>query len=130
MSRAQQLAGAGAQLAAEAAGSLARVVPTWRSKMAKSLQKNKRLAYSRYVQLATVRRDGRPANRTGVYCGLLGVWAACPARSLWLQSLPSVPSPAVLRLLLWATLFLAAVPRSQSMLACSSQFFQALRARH
>ena len=39
----------------------------WRDTILKSLKKNSRLAYARYAQLATVREDGRPANRTIVY---------------------------------------------------------------
>ncbi|GIL90851.1 hypothetical protein Vretifemale_18572 [Volvox reticuliferus] len=45
--------------------------PIWRDKIQKSLSKNKHLANSRYVQLATVRQDGRPANRTVVFRGFL-----------------------------------------------------------
>lgn len=44
----------------------------WRVHIQKSIAKNKRLANSRYVQLATVRPDGRPANRTVVFRGFLG----------------------------------------------------------
>lgn len=46
--------------------------PQWRQMIERSLKKNRSLAYSRYVQLATVRPDGRPAVRTVVYrCALL-----------------------------------------------------------
>lgn len=38
----------------------------WRAKVLKSLARNKKLANSRYVQLATI-RDGRPANRSVVF---------------------------------------------------------------
>ncbi|PNH10698.1 hypothetical protein TSOC_002538 [Tetrabaena socialis] len=55
---------------AEAIASAGRLVTPWRSHIERSLKKNKHLAYSRYVQLATV-RDGRPANRTVVFRGFL-----------------------------------------------------------
>lgn len=41
--------------------------PQWKQMIQRSLGKNRSLAYSRYVQLATVRPDGRPANRTVVF---------------------------------------------------------------
>lgn len=41
----------------------------WRSPLARALHRNRSLAYSRYLQLATVRPDGRPANRTVVFRG-------------------------------------------------------------
>jgi pyridoxamine 5'-phosphate oxidase len=43
----------------------------WRGFIIKSLDKNKSLVYSRYVQLATVRENGLPANRTVVFRGFL-----------------------------------------------------------
>lgn len=43
----------------------------WRSPLARALHRNRSLVYSRYVQLATVRPDGRPANRTVVFRGFL-----------------------------------------------------------
>lgn len=43
----------------------------WRSPLAHALHRNRSLVYSRYVQLATVRADGRPANRTVVFRGFL-----------------------------------------------------------
>jgi pyridoxamine 5'-phosphate oxidase len=43
----------------------------WRSPLARSLHRNRSLAYARYLQLATVRADGRPANRTVVFRGFL-----------------------------------------------------------
>lgn len=50
---------------------MAAAAPQWREMLQRSLKKNKSLPYSRYVQLATVRPDGRPANRTVVFrCGL------------------------------------------------------------
>lgn len=41
----------------------------WRSAIAQALQRNRSLVYARYLQLATVRQDGRPANRTVVFRG-------------------------------------------------------------
>ncbi len=43
----------------------------WRSAIAYALHRNCSLVYSRYLQLATVRADGRPANRTIVFRGFL-----------------------------------------------------------
>ncbi len=43
----------------------------WRSLLAGALHKNRSLPYSRYFQLATVRIDGHPANRTVVFRGFL-----------------------------------------------------------
>ena len=43
----------------------------WRSPLARALHRNRSLAYARYLQLATVRADGRPANRTVVFRGFL-----------------------------------------------------------
>jgi pyridoxamine 5'-phosphate oxidase len=39
----------------------------WRSPLARALHHNRSLPYARYLQLATVRKDGRPANRTVVF---------------------------------------------------------------
>ncbi|MCU0542170.1 MAG: pyridoxamine 5'-phosphate oxidase family protein [Oscillatoriaceae cyanobacterium Prado104] len=39
----------------------------WRSLLARALQRNSSLVYARYVQLATVRANGQPANRTVVF---------------------------------------------------------------
>jgi pyridoxamine 5'-phosphate oxidase len=41
----------------------------WRSPLARALHHNRSLIYARYLQLATVRLDGRPANRTVVFRG-------------------------------------------------------------
>jgi len=41
----------------------------WRSPLASALHRNRSLPYARYFQLATVRADGRPANRTVVFRG-------------------------------------------------------------
>lgn len=43
----------------------------WRSPLARALHRNRSLVYARYFQLATVRVDGRPANRTVVFRGFL-----------------------------------------------------------
>jgi pyridoxamine 5'-phosphate oxidase len=43
----------------------------WRSVLGRSLHRNRALVYARYFQLATVRADGRPANRTVVFRGFL-----------------------------------------------------------
>jgi pyridoxamine 5'-phosphate oxidase len=43
----------------------------WRSLITRALHKNRSLIYSRYVQLATVRENGLPANRTVVFRGFL-----------------------------------------------------------
>lgn len=39
----------------------------WRSPLARALHRNRREAHSRYLQLATVQPNGRPANRTIVF---------------------------------------------------------------
>lgn len=41
----------------------------WRSPLVRALHRNRSLIYARYLQLATVRLDGRPANRTVVFRG-------------------------------------------------------------
>jgi pyridoxamine 5'-phosphate oxidase len=43
----------------------------WRSPLARALHRNRALAYARYAQLATVRSNGHPANRTIVFRGFL-----------------------------------------------------------
>ncbi|HEY9636158.1 MAG TPA: Npun_F5749 family FMN-dependent PPOX-type flavoprotein [Coleofasciculaceae cyanobacterium] len=43
----------------------------WRSLLARALHQNRSLPYARYFQLATVRKDGRPANRTVVFRGFV-----------------------------------------------------------
>ncbi len=43
----------------------------WRSPLAHALHRNRSLADVRFLQLATVREDGRPANRTVVFRGFL-----------------------------------------------------------
>ncbi|MGB3403289.1 MAG: Npun_F5749 family FMN-dependent PPOX-type flavoprotein [Microcoleaceae cyanobacterium] len=44
-------------------------VAPWRSQISGALHRNRSLVYARYLQLATVRSDGRPANRTVVFRG-------------------------------------------------------------
>ena len=44
-------------------------LPPWRQDLRASLERNKSDPVSRYLQLATVRRDGSPANRTVVFRG-------------------------------------------------------------
>lgn len=44
----------------------------WRSPLARAIHRNRSQAFSRYFQLATVRPDGTPANRTVVFRGF---WA-------------------------------------------------------
>jgi len=43
----------------------------WRSPLSSALHKNRSLPYARYFQLATVRANGHPANRTVVFRGFL-----------------------------------------------------------
>lgn len=43
----------------------------WRSAIAHALHRNRSLVYARYLQLATVRANGHPANRTVVFRGFL-----------------------------------------------------------
>ncbi|MBG1257804.1 Npun_F5749 family FMN-dependent PPOX-type flavoprotein [Nostoc commune] len=43
----------------------------WRSAIAHALHRNRSLVYARYLQLATVQPNGRPANRTLVFRGFL-----------------------------------------------------------
>jgi pyridoxamine 5'-phosphate oxidase len=43
----------------------------WRSHLSRALHLNRSQPYSRYLQLATVREDGTPANRTVVFRGFL-----------------------------------------------------------
>ncbi|MEH1905669.1 MAG: Npun_F5749 family FMN-dependent PPOX-type flavoprotein [Nostoc sp.] len=43
----------------------------WRSAIVHALDRNRSLVYARYLQLATVQANGRPANRTLVFRGFL-----------------------------------------------------------
>jgi pyridoxamine 5'-phosphate oxidase len=47
-------------------------IAPWRSPLARALHRNRSLAYSRFLQLATMRSEGQPANRTVVFRGF---WA-------------------------------------------------------
>jgi PPOX class probable FMN-dependent enzyme len=47
------------------------VLAPWRSPLARALHLNRSLPNARYVQLATVRENGHPANRTVVFRGFL-----------------------------------------------------------
>ncbi|MEM9924753.1 MAG: Npun_F5749 family FMN-dependent PPOX-type flavoprotein [Cyanobacteria bacterium P01_D01_bin.50] len=47
-------------------------IAPWRSYLASALKKNRTQPSTRYFQLATVRSDGTPANRTVVFRGFLG----------------------------------------------------------
>jgi pyridoxamine 5'-phosphate oxidase len=44
----------------------------WRTPITHALHRNRSLVYARYLQLATVRPNGIPANRTVVFRGFLG----------------------------------------------------------
>lgn len=43
----------------------------WRTPLSRALHRNRSRAYSRYLQMATVRPDGQPANRTVVFRNFL-----------------------------------------------------------
>jgi len=43
----------------------------WKTLLKTALQRNRSLRHSKYIQVATVRPDGRPANRTVVFRGFL-----------------------------------------------------------
>jgi len=47
-------------------------LPPWRSPIAHALHRNRSLAHVRFLQLATVRANGYPANRTVVFRGFWG----------------------------------------------------------
>eukprot|EP01023_Acetabularia_acetabulum_P014193 TRINITY_DN1696_c0_g1_i2.p1 TRINITY_DN1696_c0_g1~~TRINITY_DN1696_c0_g1_i2.p1 ORF type:complete len:214 (+),score=20.65 TRINITY_DN1696_c0_g1_i2:62-643(+) len=44
----------------------------WKASILLSLETNRSLVYSKYIQLATIKTNGRPANRTIVFRGFLG----------------------------------------------------------
>jgi pyridoxamine 5'-phosphate oxidase len=46
-------------------------IAPWRGAIARALHRNRSLVYARYLQLATVRANGCPANRTVVFRGFL-----------------------------------------------------------
>lgn len=47
------------------------VLAPWRSPLSRALHRNRALPNARYMQLATVRANGQPANRTVVFRGFL-----------------------------------------------------------
>lgn len=47
-------------------------IEPWREPLVRALEGNRSQPHSRYFQLATVRSNGRPANRTVVFRGFLG----------------------------------------------------------
>jgi pyridoxamine 5'-phosphate oxidase len=47
------------------------ILAPWRSPLMDALERNSHLAYTRYLQLATVQDNGHPANRTVVFRGFL-----------------------------------------------------------
>ena len=49
---------------------MVRLAP-WRSPLSRALHHNRALPYAKYFQLATIREDGKPANRTVVFRGFL-----------------------------------------------------------
>lgn len=58
--------------APSAAAAAAAAAAPWREALQRALAANAALPHAKYVQLATVRPDGRPANRTIVFRGFLG----------------------------------------------------------
>lgn len=49
------------------AAALSALAAPWKAKLQQSLVQNKSLVYAKYLQLATIKLDGRPANRTVVF---------------------------------------------------------------
>ena len=47
-------------------------IASWREPLDRAISRNRSQPHSRYFQLATVRTDGHPANRTVVFRGFLG----------------------------------------------------------
>lgn len=47
------------------------ILAKWRSPLQRALHKNRAQLFSRYIQLATVTKDGNPSNRTVVFRGFL-----------------------------------------------------------
>lgn len=47
-------------------------IASWREPLDRALERNRSQPHARYFQLATVRTDGHPANRTVVFRGFLG----------------------------------------------------------
>ncbi len=48
-----------------------KALPPWREPLARALHRNRSQPFARYFQLATVRSNGRPANRTVVFRGFV-----------------------------------------------------------
>lgn len=46
--------------------------PPWRSQLENSLEQHRNITYARYLQLATITQENRPANRTVVFRGFYG----------------------------------------------------------
>jgi pyridoxamine 5'-phosphate oxidase len=67
----------------------------WRASLVLALYRNRHVAQARYLQLATVRPDGRPANRTVVFRGFLGdserITAVTDTRSAKARELDGAP---------------------------------------
>lgn len=67
----------------------------WRASLVLALYRNRHVAQSRYLQLATIRGDGRPANRTVVFRGFLGdthsIMVVTDTRSAKVRELDAVP---------------------------------------
>lgn len=51
-------------------------LPPWREPLVRALHRNRSQPFARYFQLATLRPDGRPANRTVVFRGFVDPAAA------------------------------------------------------
>ena len=47
--------------------------PPWRSQLENSLAQHRNITYARYLQLATVTAENRPANRTVVFRGFIAI---------------------------------------------------------
>ena len=48
--------------------------PAWRAAVLSAIKKNdKHMPYAKYFQLATVKPNGKPANRTVVYLSLIHI---------------------------------------------------------
>jgi pyridoxamine 5'-phosphate oxidase len=67
----------------------------WRASLVLALYRNRHVAQARFLQLATVRGDGRPANRSVVFRGFLddtdSLTVVTDARSAKVRDLESVP---------------------------------------
>lgn len=48
-----------------------KIIAKWRSPLQRALQKNRSQPFSKYIQLATVTKEGNPSNRTVVFRGFL-----------------------------------------------------------